>query len=45
MEVPYPETVTSNKEKMIVPCSYKDYQKASRGDIPDRWLMTYNKLG
>lgn len=45
MEVPYPQTITSNIEKMIIPCSYKDYQEASRGDIPDRWLMTYNKLG
>ena len=45
MEVPYPQTVTTNIEKMIIPCSYKDYQEASRGDIPDRWLMTYNKLG
>lgn len=45
MEVPYPQSVTTNIEKMIIPCSYKDYQEASRGDIPDRWLLTYNKLG
>ena len=45
MEVPYPQSITTNIEKMIIPCSYKDYQKANRGDIPDRWLTTYNKLG
>jgi len=45
MEVPFPnEQKTKYVRHHLVPCSYKDYQTACTGDIPDRWWQTYNKL-
>ncbi len=44
MEVPYPNEVSHQQESITVPCSYKDYQTASRGEVPDRWINTYAKL-
>lgn len=41
MEVPYP----NKPDKFsIVPCSYKDYQLASDGELPQRWINRYAKL-
>ncbi len=34
-----------HKRQFYVPCSYKDYKSALSGDIPDRWIHAYNKLG
>lgn len=28
----------------LVPCTYEDYQSAMENNIPDRWLIAYNKL-
>lgn len=28
----------------LVPCNYQDYQQAMKGDIPDTWWNTYQKL-
>lgn len=28
----------------MVPCNYEDYQQAMKGDIPDTWWNTYQKL-
>ncbi len=44
MEVPYPNELSQTQECMIVPCSYKDYQTANKGEVPDRWISTYAKL-
>lgn len=45
MEVPFPGDDKSKYVRHhLVPCSYKDYQTACGGDIPDRWWQTYNKL-
>ena len=45
MEVPFPNEHKSKYVRHhLVPCSYKDYQTACKGDIPDRWWQTYNKL-
>jgi formiminoglutamase len=42
MEVPYP----GKPEKYsVVPCSYKDYQTALKGELPQRWINRYAKLG
>ncbi|MFA6201225.1 MAG: formimidoylglutamase [Bacteroidales bacterium] len=45
MEVP------CSKDKMIkyerhylIPCSYDDYKTALNDEIPDRWLLAYNKI-
>lgn len=28
----------------IIPCSYADYEAASRGELPERWIITHAKL-
>ncbi len=28
----------------IVPCLYADYKASENGDMPDRWMVAYNKL-
>lgn len=44
MEVPIPEDKTRYSRNALVPCSYKDYQDASNGEIPNRWILTHAKL-
>ena len=54
LEVPFPEekakTGFMNSKKRpytrncIVPCSYSDYEKSTKGDVPERWISTYAKL-
>jgi arginase family enzyme len=45
MEVPCPSNLMTKYERhYLVPCSYKDYQTASEGDVPDRWLQAYQKI-
>ncbi len=45
MEVAYPkvEGVRFSRKEMV-PCSYSDYEVATKGELPDRWLLTYNKF-
>ncbi|MBC7921178.1 MAG: formimidoylglutamase [Ferruginibacter sp.] len=42
MEVPYPN---EPQKHCIVPCSYEDYRTANQGELPQRWINTYAKLG
>lgn len=45
MEVPYPPQKGLKYERhTLVPCSEEDYIQATKNDVPDRWLLTYNKL-
>lgn len=45
MDVPYPPDKRLKFERHhMVPCSYKDYQQASEGEMPDLWWRTYQKL-
>jgi formiminoglutamase len=44
MEVPYPGGKAKYSRNSIVPCSYKDYETATKGDIPERWMTTHAKL-
>jgi len=45
MNVPYPVTDKIKYERHhLVPCSYEDYQKACEDEVPDRWLLAYQKL-
>src|SRR3546814_5190977 len=41
MQIPYPEQHSRNDRFHLVPCSYRDYQQASSGEMPDRWWKTY----
>jgi formiminoglutamase len=40
MEVPNP----NGRRNSIVPCTYSDYQTASKGDVPERYISTVAKL-
>jgi len=44
MEVPYPHGKFLYERNLIVPCSYSDYQTAQKGEVPERWISTQNKL-
>jgi hypothetical protein len=44
IEVTLPVPVGSRKERsLLVPCTYDDYQKASSGELPDRWWRIHQK--
>lgn len=43
MEVPMPSKSTYSRNS-IVPCSYNDYQTATGGDIPERYITALGKL-
>lgn len=46
MEVPYPSTKGVKYERHhLVPCSYEAYQEAMKGEIPNLWWQTFQKLG
>jgi formiminoglutamase len=42
IEVPYPNEPDKH---CIVPCSYQDFEMANQGELPQRWITTYSKLG
>ena len=44
MEVPYPVGRAKYARNSIVPCSYNDYQQATKGDVPERYISTLAKL-
>lgn len=45
MEIPYPPNKDLKYERhTLIPCSYKDYELATKNEIPDRWWQTYQKL-
>ena len=42
VEVPYPDP--NYPRSLFIACSYRDYQVASEGEIPDRWWNHYRRL-
>lgn len=45
MEVPYPGAKESKFQRhQLVPCNYLDYELAMKGELPDLWWKTYQKL-
>lgn len=44
MEVPYAGSEEKYSRNNIVPCSYKDYETATRGEVPERWINTQARL-
>jgi formiminoglutamase len=44
MEVPYPTGLKRYARNSIVPCSYNDYQTATKGEVPERYINTLAKL-
>lgn len=43
MEVPNPQVETMKERKSIVPCDPSDYQMATQGELPDRWIQNHAK--
>jgi arginase family enzyme len=43
MELPYGDS-EHYKKNQLIPCSYNDYLKACKEELPDRWMKAYNKL-
>ena len=44
MEVPYANGRERYSRNSIVPCSYNDYQLATKGEVPERFISTLAKL-
>ena len=44
MGIPYKKLDDSQLDCYFVACSYSDYEQANKGEIPVRWIRTYNKL-
>jgi formiminoglutamase len=44
MEVPYPNGKKRYARNSTVPCSYTDYQIATKGEVPERYINTISKL-
>lgn len=44
LEVPYPKGKKQYSRNCIVPCSYGDYEAATQGDLPERYITTLAKL-
>ena len=44
MGVPFKNEAEKQLQNYFVACSYRDYEVASKGEVPDRWLKTYSKF-
>ena len=45
MEIPLiGEQAEHFKDHFFIPCSYRDYQIASQGELPDRWWKAFQKM-
>ena len=44
MGVPFKKEGEKQLQNYFVACSYHDYEVANQGEVPDRWLKTYNKF-
>ena len=44
MGVPFKNPETNNFNNYFVACSYDDYQYANKGQLPKRWIKTYNRF-
>lgn len=44
MEVPNPQIHSMKRMKSIVPCDPSDYEMATQGELPDRWIQIHAKF-
>ena len=44
MGVPFKKEDEKELQNYFVACSYRDYELANQGEVPERWLKTYNKF-
>ncbi|MDF9794870.1 formiminoglutamase [Catalinimonas alkaloidigena] len=43
MEVPNPQVEAVKERQSIVPCDPSDYEMATKGELPDRWIQNHAK--
>ncbi|TPE45609.1 formimidoylglutamase [Pontibacter mangrovi] len=39
------EPLSPEKGSRVVPCSYEDYLQATKGEVPNRWILTQARIG
>ena len=44
MGVPFQKEGEKQLQNYFVACSYRDYEVANQGEVPERWIKTYNKF-
>lgn len=44
LEIPMSKSKSRYRDFKYIPCSYKDYQKAGNGDIPDKWILAQSRI-
>jgi len=44
MGVPFQKEGERQLQNYFVACSYRDYEVANQGEVPERWIKTYNKF-
>ena len=44
MGVPFIAEGKKEIENYFIACSYRDYEGANQGEVPERWIKTYNKF-
>ena len=44
MGVPFNNPKSNSIDNYFVACSYDDYQESIKGEIPSRWIKTYNRF-
>ncbi len=44
MEVPNPQVEGMKNMKSIIPCDPSDYEMATKGELPDRWIQIHAKF-
>jgi formiminoglutamase len=44
MQIPYQGNTSKNERYELIPCSYEDYKQATRGEMPERWWRSYQKM-
>lgn len=44
MQIPNPRSLGNTDNHVVIPCTYTDYQTATKGDMPDRFWQALQKL-
>jgi len=44
MGVPFKSDIKNQLDCYYVACSYLDYEIANKGEVPEKWIKTFNKL-
>lgn len=44
MEIPLSKGQVKFKDHKFIPCSYNDYIKAGKGEVPDKWVLAQSRI-